>query len=54
MVSNITTQGIKLVQGSPGLGLVAVGFATIYFIVGFRSNSEPTIITYLAIGFGFS
>jgi len=53
MVSDITTQGFKLLRGSPGIGIVAVGFITIYFLAGSHSNSEPTIVIYLSIGFGF-
>ena len=53
MVSEVTTQGFRLVRTSPSLGLVAVGFKTIYFVAGLRSGSEPTTVTYLAVGFGF-
>jgi hypothetical protein len=52
-MSDMTTQGIRLVKSSPGVLLVALGFLTIYFIAGIRSGSEPTIVTYLAIGFSF-
>jgi hypothetical protein len=41
-MSEITTESLKLVRTSPGLGLVAVGFGTIYFVVDFRNGSEPT------------
>ncbi len=52
-MSQFGNQEFKLVKGSPGVGLVALGFITIYFVVGFRSDAEPTVITYLAVGFGF-
>jgi hypothetical protein len=52
MKSSLSGQGISLMRGSPGIGLVTVGFMTIYFLAALRS-SEPTTITYLAIGFGF-
>jgi hypothetical protein len=53
MESSLTSQGISLVRGSPGLALVAVGFITIYFLVGVRGSLEPTMVTYLSVGFGF-
>jgi hypothetical protein len=52
-MSEFGMQGIKLVKRSPGLGLVAVGFSTIYFVVGLRSDAAPSTVTYLAVGFGF-
>ena len=52
-MSEIATQGFKLVRTSPGLGLVALGFTTIYFVVGLRGGSEPTTVTYFAVGFSF-
>ena len=40
-------------KSRPGLALVAVGFITIYFVVGLSSDLKPTPVMYLVVGFSF-
>jgi hypothetical protein len=50
----MTAQRIALLRGSsPGVGLVALGVMINYFVVGLRSDAEPTLVSYLEVGFGF-
>jgi len=43
----------KIANDHPGVSLVILGFVTIYVVVGLRGDSEPGLMTYLVIGFGF-
>jgi hypothetical protein len=52
-MSNLGIQSLQIVKRSPGIILIMFGFMTIYLVVGFRFETEPTVVTYLTVGFGF-